>query len=102
MELSAHELVKLGRLYLQKGRWHSVQLISPEAVERAVSAHVKTDSEGIWYGYFFRNAGAHFSMAGKWGQQCMVYPERRLVIAYLSHHPDRSKELYALVRAIID
>lgn len=100
MEISAHELALLGRLFLQNGFWYGVPIISESAVKRAVSAHVSTGS-GDSYGYFFRNAGTHFSMVGKWGQRCIICPNKRLVIAYLSHEPENSDKLFAIVREFI-
>ena len=95
METDVHSLALLGQLYLQKGEWNGVQLISRQAVELAVSPHVFTGSDH--YGYFFRVGEDSFSIVGKWGQRCIVYPEKRLVVAYLSHCPDRSQELFELV-----
>ncbi len=96
MELTVHELALLGRLYLQKGAWEGRQLISEKAVIEAVTPRVQTGS-GDSYGFFFRAADDHFSMVGKWGQRCIVFPGRQLVIAYLSHEPDRPEQLYRAV-----
>ncbi len=97
MELTVRELALLGQLYLQKGKWQNQQLISSELVSRSVSPIVPTDS-GDSYGWFVRAADDHFSFVGKWGQRCMVYPQKELVIAYLSHNPDSSQQLYQLIR----
>ena len=99
MELSVGELSLLGQLYLHNGSWQSRQLISEAAVREAVTPRISTGS-GDSYGYFFRVADDHVSMVRKWGQRCMVYPEAGLVIAYLSHQPERSDELYAFMRGV--
>ena len=100
MEMTVHQLALLGQLYLQNGEWNGVQLISQKAVQQATSPKVATGS-GDSYGYFFRVAHDCFSMVGKWGQRCIVFPNKQLVAAYLSHCPDRSQELYETVREII-
>ena len=93
MELSAAELAVLGQLYLQKGQWRDRQLIGQDEIGAAVTPRVPTGS-GDSYGYFFRVGKGHYSMVGKWGQRCIVFPEKQLVIAYLSDQPRRCDELY--------
>ena len=92
MELTPLELARFGQLWLDSGSLNGKQLISQASVMQTVKPYVKTGS-GDSYGYFFRVADDHYSIVGKWGQRCMVYPEKRLVIAYLSHQPERSDEL---------
>lgn len=96
MELSAHELVKLGRLYLQKGVWNGQRLISEESIQRAVTPYVPTE-RGDSYGLFFRVDRDCFAMVGKWGQRCMVFPEKGAVAAYLSHNPKIEDDIDALM-----
>ncbi len=99
MEMTVHQLALLGQLYLQQGEWGGRQLISREAVKAAVSPHVFTGSDH--YGYFFRVAKDHFSIVGKWGQRCILYPRRIIALAYLSDCPDHSQELYETVNECI-
>ncbi len=93
MTLSVSELTLLGRLYLENGTYNGTNIIPPQFVSEAVTPYIKTN-KGDSYGYFFRIADDHFSMVGKWGQRCMIYPEHELVIAYLSYQPEKSEELY--------
>ena len=99
MEMTVHQLAMLGQLYLQKGKWNGQQLISQKAVSRAVSPHVFTGTDH--YGYFFRAAPDHFSIVGKWGQRCMVYPQKGIVAAYLSHCPNEAAQQYETVNSYI-
>ena len=101
MELTVHELALFGQLCLDRGSFDGQQLISERSLTAALTPYVNTGS-GDSYGYFFRVADDHFSVVGKWGQRCMVYPDKRLVIAYLSHEPDRSDELYQHFKAYAD
>ena len=101
MELSAAELARIGQLYLNSGCYEGTQLISKASVKAALTPYTDTGSCDS-YGFFFRIAEDHFSIVGKWGQRCIVWPERQLVIAYLSHQPERSEELYRTVRNFAD
>ena len=93
MELTVHELAKLGELYLRRGKWNGRQLISENAVSDALSVHSQTGAPGVGCGYIFRIYADHFDMSGKWGQRCVVYPEKKLVLAWLANEPGRSEEL---------
>lgn len=99
METDVHSLALLGQLFLQNGEYSGKQLITKQAVGLAVSPHVFTGSDH--YGYFFRIGDGCFSMVGKWGQRCIVYPAKGLVTAYLSDCPNRSQELFAAVDSFI-
>lgn len=99
MKMTVHQLALLGQLCLQKGNWKGKQLISREAVTQATSPHVFTGSD--YYGYFFRIAPDHFSIVGKWGQRCMIYPELGIVAAYLSDCPRDPDGLYETVHSYI-
>ena len=100
MELSVSELATLGRLFLSCTEPDGTRLISQEAVKRAVSPLVDT-GRGDSYGYFFRTDKLGFYMRGKWGQQCIICPEKQLVLAYLSHQPERADELHAAAKAFV-
>lgn len=99
MEMSVEDLAKLGQLCLDGGSYNGRQLISSRSISQAVSPHVPAGDDS--YGYFFRAAGDHFSMVGKWGQRCMVFPQRQLVAAYLADCPDDAQRLYELVYSCI-
>ena len=95
MELTVSELARLGQLYSQNGKWHGEQLISEDAVKKALTP--RSSTEQYDYGYFIRLEDDHFSFVGKWGQRCMVYPKSETVVAYLSHQPERKDELARVV-----
>lgn len=97
MELSVHELTKLGQLYLNGGVYAGERIISEQAVRETITPRLDTGF-GDCCGYFFRIGKDHYSMVGKWGQRCIVYPERKLIVSYLSHQPERSDELYRRIR----
>ena len=57
-----------------------------EAVRRQVE-----NREG-GYGYFFwvRPDGG-FTIRGKWGQRCYVFPEQQTVVSWVSHLPETER-----------
>lgn len=101
MELTVHELALFGQLYLGRGVFNGRRIISQGSVDMALTPRVETGS-GDSYGYFFRIASDHFSAVGKWGQRCMVFPEKELVVAYLADEPERSGELYGFMLSLAE
>lgn len=87
MELTAYELGCLGQLYLDHGLWNGKRILPEKWTEEAVRCHVKNGESG--YGYFFwtREDGG-FTIRGKWGQRCYVFPETRTVVSWVSHLPE--------------
>ncbi len=101
MELTVHEFALFGQLYLGRGAFNGRRIISQGSVDMALTPRVETGS-GDSYGYFFRIANDHFSAVGKWGQRCMVFPEKELVVAYLANEPERSGELYGFMLSLAE
>ena len=45
------------------------------------------------YGYFIWKYHDGFSINGKWGQKCYILPKDELIITYLSHMEENSRDL---------
>ncbi len=94
MYLTVHELSLLGQLYLQRGVFDNTRVISENWCREAVSRQINNVEGG--YGYFFWTKGDHFSISGKWGQKCLVYPQKKLIITYLGDMPESSDKMLSL------
>lgn len=87
----SRDLAKLGQLYLDGGRWHGRQVISPQWVQASTTAHVQA-SENNTYGYLwwrrdFTAGGRSFPafyMSGNGGNKVVVVPSARLVAVITS------------------
>ena len=90
MKLTAYELGCLGQLYLDRGCRNGLRILSETWTEEAVRCHVKNREGG--YGYFFwtREDGG-FTIRGKWGQRCYVFPEEQTVVSWVSHLPEKER-----------
>ena len=90
MELTAHELGTLGQLYLNQGMWNKTRILSEMWSREAVRRQVPNQEGG--YGYFFwvRPDGG-FTIRGKWGQICYVFPEAHTVVSWVSHLPEEER-----------
>ncbi len=85
------DLLKLGMLYLEGGRWADRQVIPAEWVARSVRTHVQADDEND-YGYlwwrrdFVAGGRSHptYYMSGNGGNKVVVVPAERLVVVLTS------------------
>lgn len=91
MELTVHELSLLGQLYLQNGVFDGNRILSEQWIKKAVSPHIANHEGG--YGYFMWITDDGFRISGKWGQKCLIYPQKNLMITYLSDLPERAEEM---------
>lgn len=88
MYLTVHELSLLGQLYMQNGVFNNRRIFSEHWANEATKLQIDNGNGG--YGYFFWKNADHFSISGKWGQKCLVYPQKKLIITYLGNIPENS------------
>ena len=120
MNATLSDLVRLGVLYLQGGRWHESQIVPADWVRAAVTAdaphllpgHRESSASPFGYGYqwWLPDASGPFRAMGIYNQFVYVDPARQLVIAKISADRNyasapgpesfREAEHFALFRAI--
>lgn len=100
MELTVHELSRFGQLYLQQGVIEGKRILSQQWINEAVSSHIANKEGG--YGYFIWTNGNDFRISGKWGQKCLVYPLKNLMITYLADLPERADEMLKIAESAAD
>ena len=87
LRLTSPDLVKLGELYLNGGRWQGRQIVSQEWVAQSTTPQLTEaqQTEGQ-YGYFWwlfddpDSGVTGFLAAGSWYQRIIVVPSRRVVL----------------------
>lgn len=86
LKLTAPDMLKIGQLYLDEGRWQGRRIVSSQWVKESTTNQLTTEqttSEGP-YGYLWRtgNIESHpyFAAAGSHGQSIIVVPDSRLVV----------------------
>ncbi len=91
MELTVHELSKIGLLLYNGGICEGKRILSEEYVREATSVQQMNREGG--YGYFIWKYKDGFSINGKWKQKCYVLPERKIMVTYLAHIEDEECKL---------
>jgi CubicO group peptidase (beta-lactamase class C family) len=91
---NARDFARIGKLYLQNGKWDSSQIVSSEWVKKSVSPHglpengVKTNQYGLqWWIY-----NDIFYCRGILGQYIIVDPTNNMIVVRLGHKRDDNKD----------
>ncbi len=91
LQLIGRDLLKLGALYLDGGRWNGRQIVSEQWVRQSVRPHAEVD-DSTDYGYLWwlkpfaagDRTFASLSMLGNGGNKICVFPDLQLVVVIAS------------------
>ena len=91
MRLTSRELLKIGQLYLDGGRWHGQQIINEQWVRESTRPHARID-DSTEYGYLWwlktfksgEKSYPAFFMSGNGGNKVVVVPSLDLVAVLTS------------------
>lgn len=88
MKLNMYDMIKLGQLYLQKGRWLIKgtyrEIVSPRWVELSSNKRIDQTADNLATGYGYQIwdlEGGTYIFNGMLGQNVIVVPSRDMVIA---------------------
>lgn len=87
LKLTAHDMAKLGFLFLHEGEWDGKQVIPKEWVEESTQNHTKTGGKGgeftEGYGYYWWvDSFGSYSARGMYDQVIIVNPELNMVVVF--------------------
>jgi CubicO group peptidase (beta-lactamase class C family) len=99
LQLRARGLLRLGELYLRRGRWHGRQVVPAAYVRDATRRHSGLDGFGYGYGWWIldRHGPAGFAALGYDGQAVAVFPSLHAIVVIQGSGDDREKVLYRFV-----
>jgi CubicO group peptidase (beta-lactamase class C family) len=87
MWLKAHDMAKIGWLYLNKGRWENKQIVPTAWVEQSTRGHVDaTLFDQYGYQWWIDSAGFYMAVGYK-GQFIFVVPDKNMVAVFTSDLP---------------
>ena len=79
----ARDFSKIGRLYLNKGKWGSKQIVPEEWVERSITPDTETGVKYYKYQWWLPTQNGDFMAKGILGQYVYVNPDKNLIIVRL-------------------
>ena len=100
MSLTVHQLSLVGQVYLQGGAFNGRQILPADWVRAATSRQISNSDGG--YGYFIWHGENHFAISGKWGQKCLCFPEKQLMITYMGDMPEDSGKMLRLAHSLAE
>ena len=94
LKLKPEDMVKIGRLYLDRGQWDGRQVLPAEWVQQATTPSETRSDYGLFW--WLKTLGEHraFVAEGRGGQVIAVVPETHMVIT-VSTTPTEGIELNA-------
>jgi CubicO group peptidase (beta-lactamase class C family) len=101
IHMKPRDMAKFGLLFLQKGRWNSEQLISPEWVQHATAGQIGTGGDR-YYGYHWWSIenSPNFFALGLNSQLIYIAPEQDLVVVITAAMPD-SGPIFGLIEQYV-
>ncbi len=101
LSAAARDFAKLGRLYLNLGKWNGVQIVSENWIKSAIIPDTLNGGKfNFQYNWLVgpRNYGSYYA-AGLYGQYIYIYPEKKLLIIRLGkedmqYNPAYWKEVF--------
>lgn len=104
--MRSRDLLKIGQLYLNEGRWNGEQVISPEWVQKSTTPKSHIDyGPGYDYGYLwwiteFGGARAYY-MTGTGGNKVAVFPDLNVVAVVTSTFYNGGRQAHAQSERIL-
>ena len=82
VSLTTGDMLRIGLLYLNKGKWNGKQLISEEWIDHALGYTDPLDPvDGLQYNFHWDHAGDIWAARGMFGQTCGLVPALDMVFA---------------------
>jgi CubicO group peptidase (beta-lactamase class C family) len=105
LRIKSSDMMKLGRFYLEKGKWNNKKLLPESWIKEATSVHIyqvedptfEQEMYDEWtqgYGYqIWRSTHNAYRADGAWGQYILVMPDQDAVLVTTARAADMSKIL---------
>ena len=98
MMLTARDMLKLGKLYAQKGMWGKNRIISSAWVNQSTSLQFDNRQEGYGYQWWMAKYGKYdaYQAMGFGGQRIVVIPklDSVIVVTHRSHTLDNTMQFF--------
>lgn len=101
MKMTLHDLSKLGLLLYNRGMYNGKRIVSEEYVDMATSVQIENYKYG--YGFYIWKYKDGFYISGKWGQHCLVMPNKKLVVTFTGDVPEQADDVEnAMIKYILE
>lgn len=78
------DMVKIGKLILDKGKWQNRQIISEQWINKSLQTFSKLpDDKGYGYGWWTNDKAGYYEAAGRGRQTISVIPSKNMIVTML-------------------
>jgi|GEM_PF-1336785 len=107
VELTSRDFLKLGQLYLNKGKWGAQRIVSEDWISESTATHTRTNESRLgnpeyaylWWRHTFEVEGnviRGFQAQGAGGQFLFVFPGLDAALVFTSDNYGRSRQINPL------
>lgn len=102
LHLKLEDMAKLGCLYLNKGKLNETQFFDERWSDLSFFEYVQLNFKGVdeSYGFYWRicDHGLFYKAAGAFGQDTLIFPKYKFVLAYQCKEGTDTKRLNEIIR----
>jgi CubicO group peptidase (beta-lactamase class C family) len=82
--LYPHDMAKIGKLVLAKGKWDNKQIVSEQWISKSLETLSELpDDKGYGYGWWTNDKAGYYEAAGRGRQTISVLPARNMIVTML-------------------
>lgn len=101
-ELTTEDMLRIGLLYLHRGRWNEEQLIADDWFDYAFGdRNAFPPVDGLQYNFHWEHTGEIWAARGMFGQTCGIVPSRNIVFA-ITAADENYKAMQLFQREVLD
>lgn len=102
LTLSAVDMAKLGKLYLDKGRWNGKQIVSEKWISESTQEHSRWEKPNLPYGYLWWIGDNGFAAMGDGGNIIYVNKKMNMVVSITSLFQPKARDRIELIQKYME
>lgn len=102
LTLSARDMAKIGKLYLDGGKWNEKQIVSTNWINESTCQHSYWKKQDLAYGYLWWVHDFGFAAMGDGGNTIYVNTKRKLVVSITSLFARNVKDRIDFIKEYIE
>ena len=103
LTLTAMDMAKIGKLYLDGGKWEGRQIVSTGWISESTTEHSRWKAENLPYGYlWWTGIGNGYAAMGSSGNVIYVNPSKKMALAIASLFKPTAKDIIELIKEHIE
>lgn len=102
LTLSAVDMAKLGKLYLDKGLWNGKQIVSEKWITESTQEHSRWEKPNLPYGYLWWIGDNGFAAMGDGGNIIYVNKKRNMVVSITSLFQPKARDRIEFIQKYME